>query len=547
MTTTVFVNGVTLTDADWFNDVDQIAYDSDGADYVDYLQSGIATSANRATRTLQAKVGEAWISLTDAKNDDATAVDDTGASECTTALQECIDSANTNGGGVVLVPEGTFLSDSFDHKSKVSIEGIGSGSVLKFKAHATSSNRFIRIGAVGAPVSRAAVRHLKIDGNKAAQTGVGDQFSHAVWIIEGSTHNFVEYCEIVNAQGDGVYIGKSTTTGADVNVVQHNELYDNARQQISLVWGSENRILYNRVSGAIDLEMNLNDGEMKNNLVHGNTGRAQTEGTTAPRISDLIISVSSLNTTSTRTGGNIVTDNHCRKIKFDFQRHLLIRGNIVVGSHADDVYLLDGSGADYVTIDGNTLIANTAVATGLTHILRTRANAYFTVTNNNVDNEAIPFHSYDGSSYNGSAAATQHHFYGNQLSGSGAYRAGTCERASEWARFKITNTNGGNLVATQIGGVKCSLTTSRSGADLVLGSVGNAGEVWRFVIQSPCNATTADAASMTDWAWYTFVASGSNRTVTAYTYDFLSSPPVFATFSFAAAGNTGTFIVDVWF
>lgn len=44
MTTTVFVNGVTLTDAPWFNDVDQITYDSDGASFVDFTQTGIGST-----------------------------------------------------------------------------------------------------------------------------------------------------------------------------------------------------------------------------------------------------------------------------------------------------------------------------------------------------------------------------------------------------------------------------------------------------------------------------------------------------------------------
>ncbi len=86
------------------------------------------------------------------------------------------------------------------------------------------------------------------------------------------------------------------------------------RQAVAITYGNENKILFNKCSGTIDLEINSGVGECKSNLVHGNTGRAQTESLTTPRISDLEIKTATLNTDVDNTGGNIITSNHCFKI-----------------------------------------------------------------------------------------------------------------------------------------------------------------------------------------------------------------------------------------
>lgn len=54
MTTTVFVNGVTLTDDGWFNDVDALRYDSGGSQYTSFLPSGTGFVA----RTANAKMAD---------------------------------------------------------------------------------------------------------------------------------------------------------------------------------------------------------------------------------------------------------------------------------------------------------------------------------------------------------------------------------------------------------------------------------------------------------------------------------------------------------
>lgn len=57
----------------------------------------------------------------------------------------------------------------------------------------------------------------------------------------------------------------------------------------------------------------------------------------------------------------------------------------------------------------------------------------------------------------------------------------------------------------------------------------------------------AAATSMTHMCAYTYTLSGSNRTITALTYAPAAGAVSLTPFSFASAGNTGTFFVDVTF
>ena len=142
--------------------------------------------------------------------------------------------------------------------------------------------------------------------------------------------------------------------------------------------------------------------------------------------------------------------------------------------------------------------------------------------------------------------ATDHIFTDNQTE-SGYYRNGGCLQPTERARFRIDNTNGGALSITQVSGVKCNASVSRSAATCILTSVGNAGAQYQFEMLPHCNATTAAATNMTHMCAYTYTLSGSNRTITALTYAPAAGAGSLAAFSFAAAGNTGTFFMDVTF
>lgn len=137
MTTTVFVNGVTLTDADWFNNTDEAVYDKLVDFYTPQMDGAIAD----------------------------------GSTEATTAIQAAVDAISGAGGGTLYFPPGTYLCGQISLASNVSFRGAGWSSILKLK---NSGNNFLLATTNGAVyVDNVAIRDLAIDGNKANNTTGG--------------------------------------------------------------------------------------------------------------------------------------------------------------------------------------------------------------------------------------------------------------------------------------------------------------------------------------------------------------------------------------
>jgi len=470
--------------------------------------------------------------------------------DSTIAIQAALDAAT----GVVIVPPGTYIISSISIPSSVELVGYGASSILQAKAQDSASNvSTILMGSASTAVSHAKIKNLKLDGNKSNNTGAGYRTGIRIW---GSDYNEISNCIISNfgvssggGNGYGVYVGYESgrVVGSNGNLIQSNEVYDNDTMAIAITYGNENSIVNNKVSGTIDLEMNVSIGEIKNNLVEGNGGRTQSESKATPRISDLDISLSSLNTTIANYNGNIISNNHCYRIQFDYTTGTQVIGNLIVGSVSSQTYLVDFSGVESAIVSNNHFVANTTVATSLVALMRTRGCVNLSVTNNVLDNEAKIFHEYTYSF--GGQNAAKHYFRGNQRSGSGAYRNGSYPFPSEWGRFAIQNTNGGNLNVAQIGGVyEPTFNASRSGSDCVLGSAGNGGTGWVFNILPHCNATSITyTGNMTHNCTYKYTASGSGRTVTAYTFAPAAGAISQALFDFGSAGTTGCFIVDIYY
>lgn len=478
-------------------------------------------------------------------------VDPTGAIDSTVGIQAAIDAMAAVATGGRVVCRGTYLVDTLSLRSKVVLDGQWC-SKFNFKAHSTSHNPVVRMGDVTTACSGAKLLGIEINGNAAGQTFAAEEWSPGV-MIWGSDDNEVRDCKIHDVKGDCITIGYDTgrVVGSHGNRVSGCELYNASaspiRMCIAITYGNENQILNNRCSGVIDLELNASVGECKNNLVHGNTGRGQTEALTSPRTSDLTISLASLNTDERRYFGNTVSANHCHYIGLQYNKGTKLLGNTIVGSNSTQTRLLAIDGSDDTIVEGNTLNANSSVATALTDILRTRGCRVLSVCNNQIsgDTASIPFHSFLNA-YN-SIAAVDHTFSNNQTE-TGYYRSGEMQRPSEWARFRIDNTTGGAISITQIAGVKCNAAISRSGTSFVVNSLaGGAGASWIFEMLRHCNATTAAATDMTHNCAYTYTASGSNRTVTVFTHAPAAGSVSLTAFSFASAGNTGTFFMDVWF
>jgi parallel beta-helix repeat protein len=502
------------------------------------LQNGGVTPTGAVNRPINEKLSET-ISVKDFG-----AVGD-GVTDDTTAIQNALDSGATK----IVFPQGTYYTDTIETHTGQTLDL--TGSTLKLTPHTTSHNPVIRIGTVSSAVNHVTIIGGTIDGNKTAQTYPSEEWSPAI-LIWGSNYNKVIGTIATNCAGDGITVGYDSgrVVGSNENTVQDCEVYNNFRQGIAVTYGNENQILNNRVSGAIDLEINAGVGECKNNLVNGNTGRTQAESLTTPRITDLQISLASLSTSMTAYYGNIITNNHCFLIQSQYNNSTIIANNLIVGSNSTQQYLIDLAASDSCNVKDNILIANTTVATALLGLIRTRACSYLSVTNNEALNDTLAFHLYSSASFGAQTAIIgTHYFYGNMLAGTGKYRSGTVLNPSEYARIRVDQINGTGVSYTQIDGVPLTFgNIGIAGTNLTFSQIGGAGATWIMNIDPGCNNTTSGAGNGNNAVGiYSYTEAGSGKTITAYTATIAAGALNYSAFSFAVAGGTGSFYVNFWY
>jgi parallel beta-helix repeat protein len=293
------------------------------------------------------------------------------------------------------------------------------GSTIKFIAHTSTHNTAIQIGNAASAVTRAVVKNGIIDGNKTNQTRISEEWSPGIFIW-GSDNNEVRNMIIHDCKGDGIWIGYDSgrPVGSNSNIIEGCEIYNNARQAIALCWGNENKILNNKISGKIDLEIDIVMEELKDNIVAYNQGRTQAGNTGAPGISDLRISLATIVPDKTRYSGNIIDSNSVFFIDFQYSKGSIIKNNIITGSNSRQKFLLDMAATDDTIISDNILIANEAVASSLVSIIRTRACSNLTVTNNQIYNGTILFHSRIAT-FSKEPSASNQRFVNNHCTGTG--------------------------------------------------------------------------------------------------------------------------------
>lgn len=176
MTTTTFIDGTTLVQASWLNDVDGATYRSSGA-YTNPSSGG-------AARTVAAKFAAEMVSVKDfgATGD--------GVTDDTTAITAAITAVSTTGGGV-LFPPGTYCVSSTitlgngdaatnSTVNGISLIGFGSGTGSNFASAGTNGATRIKwIGSAGGTVVKIAgpcrsmrIDDIHIDGNDLANVGL---------------------------------------------------------------------------------------------------------------------------------------------------------------------------------------------------------------------------------------------------------------------------------------------------------------------------------------------------------------------------------------
>lgn len=201
---------------------------------------------------------------------------------------DSINAALLSGASSVYFPAGTYLvsaasdiyaSPVLSVPSSVCIVGSGSDSaIIKLAAHTTGAHRIFAFNSV----SDSSICGVTIDGNSSQQTGVGDEQSHCIFLYDAENISISD-CILIRAKGDGVYSGGASASGTKNVSISNCFIWTNYRQGISLVKGSEIRIVSNDIYGTtgsapgagIDIEANtlgdtLNDIVISNNTIRSN-------------------------------------------------------------------------------------------------------------------------------------------------------------------------------------------------------------------------------------------------------------------------------------
>lgn len=200
-----------------------------------------------------------------------------GSTNDSTAIQACIDAANSAGGGVVFFPPGTYICNDLNLYSNIMIVGRGDASILKQPTSVTDGVHLLNVnkGTGGsadpsANITNVVIRDIQLIGR--ADT---DTFTEQVHLCNFNAVSDALFFNIrfVNFRGDGIYLGSGNTG----TIERHNEnitiascTFDgttslrNNRNAISVIDGTDVRIVHNHfknhttynMPGAIDLEPN---------------------------------------------------------------------------------------------------------------------------------------------------------------------------------------------------------------------------------------------------------------------------------------------------
>lgn len=130
-----------------------------------------------------------------------------GSTNDTTAIQDAIDAADSNGGGRVYIPANTYAATQIKMKSRVTLYGDGAGTILKQIANTDNTDFIIlsdieQVGCV--------VRDLLIDGNQSnqttANTGITLDNTSGTTFIQGDHLHNIKNVSVVLTRGTGIEI-----------------------------------------------------------------------------------------------------------------------------------------------------------------------------------------------------------------------------------------------------------------------------------------------------------------------------------------------------
>ena len=251
-----------------------LAVGATSSDLVSYLPAGTGAVAT----TVQTKLRES-VSVKDFG-----AVGD-GVTDDTAAIQAAIDAVNAVGGGIVSVPQGTYMINAgtfVNMKTNVTLF-IDRGAELK----AITNNYAVYSVIRGTNVNNwSVIGNGKITGERTTHTGATGEGGECITVF-GCENFIIDGLTIQDGWGDGIYIGGNATVNQSRSfTIQNCYLNNNRRNNISVTAGRDFSIINNRITNAngtlpeagIDLEPNPSDAWdvedciVSNNVVWANLG-----------------------------------------------------------------------------------------------------------------------------------------------------------------------------------------------------------------------------------------------------------------------------------
>jgi hypothetical protein len=472
------------------------------------------------------------------------------------------------GGGAIYFPAGTYLvKDATNIADAVVLApasnsvlfGEGDLSILKLGAHSTIKHNIFRLD----NKQNITICELKLDGNKAQQTGTfggfPDEYSHAIRIVDGSQNITVENNTIVDAKGDGVYVGYEATPAAVTarTYVNNNLVFGNSRQQISVVHGIEHTISNNRVVGVIDIECDSTAGTRTSAVkVLGNTGVVEDFSLTRNMASDLLINLYSPNGIGYKLCDIVVDGNTCYQIACQYGTNITITNNKIVSSTVTQTQLVYLRGSQNVSVTGNTFITNTAVSPALVCCYEEYICLNTSVTGNTALNQFTPFAKVtlgtfteaDGSTVTSNPLNVG--IYNNALSGLSTWVASSNLGGTGFpnvALFKLGIAGAATpaFTLTQLSGQPIAVTASNSGASELRLTSSRTDAFYEFL--PICNTTAA--TGVTDFDKNCSIRQIFNPSANAYTAFniYTGAVNVQPSTAFNLTADNGTFFFKIYF
>lgn len=167
-----------------------------------------------------------------------------GATDDTTAIQSAITQANTDGGGIIFFPEGTYRVTSLQLYSKLMLVGCGHGITILKKVNSFNGTGttapIIRGYTEDSALSHITICDMTLDGNRASQSG-GTGDGNAMGIRVGGWNDFtLRDVYIQDCWTDGLYFcgyGTSNLTEGIGYQVTNVVITNSRRNNCSIVTG----------------------------------------------------------------------------------------------------------------------------------------------------------------------------------------------------------------------------------------------------------------------------------------------------------------------